>query len=96
MHEYFLYLCFDPHVTRAKHYSYPSLIASCCFLHFNTGGIVRHLKHLTTAIRLDYHQFINDVEQTIFYAAQQVEAQLSDYHPPTVLVSILDPYLAGV
>jgi hypothetical protein len=36
---------------------------------------------------LDYHEFINSVEQTLFYAAQQAEASLENYHPPTVLVS---------
>ena len=51
-----------------------------------SGGAVKKLKHLTTAIRLDYHEFINSVEQTLFYAAQQVEASLDNYYPPTVLV----------
>ena len=51
-----------------------------------SGGVVKKLKHLTMAIRLDYHEFINSVEQTLFYAAQQAEASLENYHPPTVLV----------
>ena len=51
-----------------------------------SGGVVKKLKHLTTSIRLDYHEFINSVEQTLFYAAQQAEASLDNYHPPTVLV----------
>ena len=51
------------------------------------GGVVRKLKHLTTAIRLDYHDFMNTVEQTLFYAAQQAEASLHDYEPKTLLVS---------
>ena len=65
---------------------YTSVIGDCiCTL--TAGGVVRKLKHLTTAIRMDYHEFMNTVEETLFYAAQQAEASLHDYEPVTLIVS---------
>ena len=49
--------------------------------------MVNKLKHLTTAIRLDYYEFMNNVDETMFYAAQQAETALEDYQPVTLLVS---------
>ena len=61
---------------------------SCdCTYTLAAGGVVRKLKHLTTAIRMDYHDFMNTVEETLFYAAQQAEASLHDYEPVTLIVS---------
>lgn len=50
------------------------------------GEAVRHLHNLTSAIRLDYFEFLSDYDQTFFYAAQQIEAGLKDYSPQIVLV----------
>ncbi len=33
---------------------------------------MRRLKHLTTSLKMEYHDFMADVELTTFYAHQQV------------------------
>lgn len=55
-----------------------------CF--FIIGDVVNQLQHLTTSLKLDYYQFIEDYDQTFFYTAQQMEAGLKDYVPQIVLV----------
>ncbi len=49
-------------------------------------GALGHLKHLTSALRLDYCKFMSDYDQTVYYAAQQEESSIFDYTPQTLLV----------
>lgn len=65
-----------------------SQFADCTYLTslLITGDAVRHLHNLTPAMRLDYYNFVNDYDQTFFYAAQQLEGGLKDYTPQIVLV----------
>ena len=61
-------------------------LLSCPLL--SPDDVVRRLKHLTTSIRLDYYQLMDDIEKTQFYAAQQVEAGLQNYQPQRVVVCV--------
>ena len=37
-----------------------------------SGGVIQTLPHLTSTIKMEYYSFINDVEETTYYAQQQV------------------------
>lgn len=67
--------------------NYLDMVKTSLWLIFATlGDAIRNLHHLTSTIRLDYFRFVSDYDQTLYYAAQQVEAGIKDYYPQTVLV----------
>ena len=50
------------------------------------GRMIRRLQNLTTAMRLDYYKFMNDIDHTSFYAARQMEVVLPQNYTPQIIL----------
>ena len=81
---------------------YSSTIFSSCAillankaLFFASDDVVHKLKHLTSSIRLDYYQLMDDIDRARFYTAQQVEAGLPNYQPQRIVVRKLWSRIVG-